>query len=506
MKKLSLLFIIMLISLMSPQAVLGSDTSSVQPSLSACTLDSDGDGLSDFQEKYKYLTDSQKADSDGDGISDGGWDERREYTYTIKARMQLAGPWDINSMNNDYQDTRIVEVKKGYLECEIVFYTENNIKESISSNKNWGNYGPEFDKYLKSYIHANWDEQMRKDLIKELKAYGIDPEKLSDKELVQKVSLWIEDTTKIVEHRSPPQFYLRPDKNGHLFVDEKYRRGFESSSKLGKNITDEEIINTQVLGKQMYYNKTRGGCTSSATYAATIYRALGIPTRIIHSIRFTEGVLKFTPNINNPIVREILIETSKMKGGHQLPEVYIDGQWVRMDYEEFGSDNIHQGRGLHYQNLTMNDYSDIDMVASYVEIMAEDPFNNKDFYNLLDLSDSYGKYYKVNHRYGIDPSSYDGYFIFGEKSFSAIVRPTVLTELKRFKRFESQYGNSGSINQFKEEYLNDNNLIILSANTEYGRLPSAVRTQISRDEYMSLAIDDFKTIKVNKAIVLIIKK
>jgi hypothetical protein len=28
-------------------------------------------GLSDFHEKYKYLTDPQNKDTDGDGISDG---------------------------------------------------------------------------------------------------------------------------------------------------------------------------------------------------------------------------------------------------------------------------------------------------------------------------------------------------------------------------------------------------------------------------------------------------
>jgi hypothetical protein len=36
--------------------------------------DGDGDGLSDFQEVHKYLTDPVKADSDGDGKADGGWD------------------------------------------------------------------------------------------------------------------------------------------------------------------------------------------------------------------------------------------------------------------------------------------------------------------------------------------------------------------------------------------------------------------------------------------------
>ena len=42
-------------------------------------LDTDGDGLSDFQELHKYFTDPAQADSDGD------WNERREYTHTLTA-------------------------------------------------------------------------------------------------------------------------------------------------------------------------------------------------------------------------------------------------------------------------------------------------------------------------------------------------------------------------------------------------------------------------------------
>ena len=33
--------------------------------------DSDGDGLTDFQETHKYGTDPERADSDGDGLPDG---------------------------------------------------------------------------------------------------------------------------------------------------------------------------------------------------------------------------------------------------------------------------------------------------------------------------------------------------------------------------------------------------------------------------------------------------
>ena len=47
--------------------------------------DRDGDGLSDFHEQHKYLTDPDAVDSDGDGTPDGDWFERREYTYTVRS-------------------------------------------------------------------------------------------------------------------------------------------------------------------------------------------------------------------------------------------------------------------------------------------------------------------------------------------------------------------------------------------------------------------------------------
>ena len=54
--------------------------------------DSDGDGLSDFHERHKYLTDPSNADSDRDGVPDGDWLERREFQYTIRSVVQVMRP------------------------------------------------------------------------------------------------------------------------------------------------------------------------------------------------------------------------------------------------------------------------------------------------------------------------------------------------------------------------------------------------------------------------------
>lgn len=66
--------------------------------------DTDGDGINDYWEAAKYKTDPLKKDSDGDGIPDSDWEERREYTYTIQAVIDLRPPFNVEHMNDFYQD------------------------------------------------------------------------------------------------------------------------------------------------------------------------------------------------------------------------------------------------------------------------------------------------------------------------------------------------------------------------------------------------------------------
>src|SRR5687768_13188415 len=84
--------------------------------------DTDRDGLSDFHETHKYFSDPKRADSDGDGIPDGEWDERREHTYSVRAVLHVMAPFDVASMNDDYQDVRVLDQRPDLLEFEVVVY------------------------------------------------------------------------------------------------------------------------------------------------------------------------------------------------------------------------------------------------------------------------------------------------------------------------------------------------------------------------------------------------
>src|SRR5262249_26489263 len=75
--------------------------------------DSDGDGLSDFHEVHKYRTDPNKKDTAGKGAPDGGWQQRREFTYSVRALVRVLPPYNLKALNDDYQDVRVLaETKK----------------------------------------------------------------------------------------------------------------------------------------------------------------------------------------------------------------------------------------------------------------------------------------------------------------------------------------------------------------------------------------------------------
>ena len=73
--------------------------------------DSDGDGLSDYQEVHKYRTDPGRRDTAGKGIPDGDWKQRREFTYSVRAVIRVMPPYNLEALNDDYQDVRVVAEK-----------------------------------------------------------------------------------------------------------------------------------------------------------------------------------------------------------------------------------------------------------------------------------------------------------------------------------------------------------------------------------------------------------
>src|SRR6266853_5934882 len=110
--------------------------------------DTDGDGLSDFQEIHKYFTDPNKLSTAGDGVSDGDWDRRREFAYTIRSVIKVMDPVNVDCLNDDYQDARLLGHRYNYVELEIVHYPLNTVAEAITGNPNWKKDAQALAKYL----------------------------------------------------------------------------------------------------------------------------------------------------------------------------------------------------------------------------------------------------------------------------------------------------------------------------------------------------------------------
>lgn len=86
-------------------------------------IDTDGDGLSDYMEVYKYKTNPLKNDSDNDRIMDNDWNERREYTYTLKSTVDIkpnANTFNLNDFYKDYK--KLKNLEDGFVRYEMIVY------------------------------------------------------------------------------------------------------------------------------------------------------------------------------------------------------------------------------------------------------------------------------------------------------------------------------------------------------------------------------------------------
>src|SRR5687768_9101832 len=128
-------------------------------------IDSDRDGLPDFQESHKYFTNPQAADSDSDGVRDDDWHERREYSYTIRSIVKVMRPCDPAAANDDYQDARLLSESSSYVELEVVHYPLNTNAAAIEESRDWQQTAKEFQGDLQPGVTTNWDDDMRRDLI-----------------------------------------------------------------------------------------------------------------------------------------------------------------------------------------------------------------------------------------------------------------------------------------------------------------------------------------------------
>jgi hypothetical protein len=371
----------------------------------ASDLDTDGDGLADFHEIHKYHTDPKRKDTAGKGVDDGDWQQRREFTYSVRAVIRVMPPYNLKAIHDDYQDVRVIAQKKAYAELEVIVYPFNTNAEAITANPNWKKDYAGMKEHLDPGITTNWDDQMRKDLLRELAKDGIDPDKLTDTEVVVQVSRWL---FKRSQYRNMFCTFYVGFSGGKPTVLPGLQKKFDLD-KGDRSWTTREQLEHEMFGKQMFANKTYGTCTSTAVYQTTVLRALGIPTRMILCIPLADGsdpaqVEMVDKDLTNHKVRCDAC-LGALSGGtafasHTFCEVFVGNRWRRLNFTKLGQNILERNYlGLMIHVHTFNDLSDANLAATWGTRYAKgeryEVFPHSNPYRLLEVSDHFGKYAKV---------------------------------------------------------------------------------------------------------------
>ena len=367
--------------------------------------DSDRDGLSDFQEVHKYLTDANSPDTDADGISDGNWDERREYTYTVRTILQYMPPFDPAVLNDDFQDARVLEKRDDHIEVEVVHYPLGTAADSIVANPNWKTDYADMNEYLKPGPATNWDAKMRRDLLAQLKADGIVIDKLTDKQVVEQVSWWLMKRSRYLDQVFTTFYVYFPRGKPAVWpgLEDAFRREFARDCNSYDWKIDEHFAH-ELLGKGMFYNRTHGSCTSVAVYLTTVLRALGIPTRMIMACPVVDPsderqVEMVKERISHNRVRVTMLGSLDRLGSsftnHTFNEVFVGNHWHRLNYAKLGQPILDEHLfGLHTHLYTFGDLSDVNMAPTwgkrYAEGRRDSYFKHSNPYSAITISDLFG--------------------------------------------------------------------------------------------------------------------
>ncbi|MFT7619192.1 MAG: hypothetical protein ACI97A_002842 [Planctomycetota bacterium] len=363
--------------------------------------DSDGDGLSDFQETHKYFTNPSKADSDGDGVPDGQWRERREYAYTIRSVIQVMPSYDKATLNDDYQDCQILFECPEYIELEVVHYPLNTCATSIRGDKNWRvnvNSNAKLAPFLAPGPTTNWDKKMQADLHQQLRKDGIDVALLDDKEVVERVSAWACRHAKSFNRTCVWAVGFKGDTPVVLpTLAEKFEKN------LGKTtFSAADQFEHELFGKGMYDNQTRGTCTTSANYLATVLRAVGIPSRCIVTIPVVDGsdsanVRMLKKRLKHGRVRRTILAGVKALGNsfaaHTYNEVWVGGRWRRLNYSTLGQSTL----DANYMGLMTRVHTFLDLAHAGLgdgwgigRQRESDVFRRSNPYTALTVNDEFG--------------------------------------------------------------------------------------------------------------------
>lgn len=282
--------------------------------------DTDGDGLGDYDEYCKYRTDPTKADSDGDGKPDGKGEERREFTYTLKATCEVRPPDDAKLMSDLYQDARLLgpgRLKDSQIvELTIYPFATPHVYEQpfVAGQK----VPKDLEQYIQPTLAMNYSPEMQRGVREIIKAAQ------TDVEAVNLILKWIARNTRLA-NREPEFRYFHVKDNQVVW---HFPYGDENKNR--------ELLETNFYGDSMFKGRVHGTCSSLASLRGTMLRAAGLPTRLIQTLPLINRYEGDPEPLAEKIRKREMANGYSWgdEGGganHLYNEVYLSQHWIRVD-------------------------------------------------------------------------------------------------------------------------------------------------------------------------------
>jgi hypothetical protein len=291
-------------------------------------------------------------DTDGDGVKDNDPNERRESAFTLKAVMKIVRPFDIETMNDHYQDVTLISETDSNLTFEVVFYPSAfHIIEEIPWNQA-SNWYDGLDEYLEPDLLMNVDKEMSEETQRLFTTKNG-----TDLDIVRKMYVWQEKNVKMVNSDSEPFLDLLITKDDHIIFP---KGGFNFTP---NGQYSEWDMTHLVFGKESFYNRTHGSCGSIANFHSTILRSVGIPTRIIQTIPILNAKSASQLKLLEYLSIATRNQLGNQSGNHFLVEAFVGNRWIRIN-NEWVEDHV-KINGSFIKIITFSSWKGVDFATPW---------------------------------------------------------------------------------------------------------------------------------------------
>jgi hypothetical protein len=282
----------------------------------------------------------------------------------VRAVLRIRQPYDVETMNDLYQDVRLTEGpdEADYALIEAVIYPDTEVVFSASPYP-LGELRPELRAYTQPGIATNYDSAMQAEVLDIVSTAS------TDVEVVGRVLQWVNaETDNYLDYSIPEVYFTYLAADGNVQV-----RNYHDS------LPVEELLRTHYFAASMFNERTHGTCTSVAALKCAMLKAAGLPCRLIqtiHPIYYHEDqAVAYTNNLNRRwgCVFEQSAGTDTPWCNHAFMEVYLDGHWIRVD-QNLGI--YHEDQScLNLKILSVADWSEVDFSETWpVDWIHERPY------------------------------------------------------------------------------------------------------------------------------------